>query len=452
MNRSTKLALGTLLVAGHAAYSISVPRHVTMTESELRAKLLPEFMQKDAVDEAAQDRYGQLVEAGRRLGFYDEQAPTRPTTSEIIRSVVKRDPEIDEIHRIAREGNLQRPRWRRGESFPADPPFLRLGEAFAYHARLEAQAGRPANALPLLKTSLWLVDQVGETCMHTQNLRYQASFRKLIATEIRNCLHRFSEEDLARLAAALPPTPRHNAVALRVTRRQIQNEILSFLANPAARARAMEQQPHLANFILKSDSFNGKHDYHAETTTYDAYLTVDNANDVLRTALRDTLQGWNGRYPGYESLCQKLESYIPPNEAAEHSTGSRFPYWVWYRYSIAKTRNVFGDRFLAVNVRRVFREIGWAPYADQTTREMLRTLIALRRYRLREGRPAESLSALVERGLLPRLPIDGFGTGTLQYSPKTQRLWSVGPNLTDEGGFTEQLNDEKAPDLVWKTS
>jgi hypothetical protein len=62
-----------------------------------------------------------------------------------------------------------------------------------------------------------------------------------------------------------------------------------------------------------------------------------------------------------------------------------------------------------------------------------RTLLALKCYKLRHGELPETLNALVPE-YLDQVPLDDFSGEALHYSKTEKKLWSVGMNLTDEGG------------------
>ena len=97
----------------------------------------------------------------------------------------------------------------------------------------------------------------------------------------------------------------------------------------------------------------------------------------------------------------------------------------------------------------------------ETEKNMALTVIALKRYQLRHGKPASQLSALVPE-FLPSVPIDRMDGKPLRYRLNPDgsfTLYSVGTNGTDEGG-DPQLEDPKGKgrgiwygkDAVWPTA
>lgn len=84
--------------------------------------------------------------------------------------------------------------------------------------------------------------------------------------------------------------------------------------------------------------------------------------------------------------------------------------------------------------------------------DLLRTGIALERHRLAEGRPPGDLKELVPT-YLPALPMDPFDVKPLRYRVQldgSPHLWSIGPDLVDEGGLPHFDRHSKG-DLVWIT-
>lgn len=79
-------------------------------------------------------------------------------------------------------------------------------------------------------------------------------------------------------------------------------------------------------------------------------------------------------------------------------------------------------------------------FATQTLRELAITAIALKRYELREGKPAATLEQLVP-DFLKELPRDFMDGNALKYrlTPAGPLLYSVGYDGKDDGG------DSKAP-------
>ncbi len=75
---------------------------------------------------------------------------------------------------------------------------------------------------------------------------------------------------------------------------------------------------------------------------------------------------------------------------------------------------------------------------------------ALERYRLEKGRYPETLAALVPT-YLPKAPVDVVEGQSLHYAPGREgfTLYSLGWNLTDEGGQVAPKDSESQGDWVW---
>jgi hypothetical protein len=73
-------------------------------------------------------------------------------------------------------------------------------------------------------------------------------------------------------------------------------------------------------------------------------------------------------------------------------------------------------------------------------RRTLRLKIALARYQLEHGALPADLSALVPT-YLDALPLDPYDRKPLRYDPGRGAVWSIGKNLTDDGGGTDPSID-----------
>jgi hypothetical protein len=97
--------------------------------------------------------------------------------------------------------------------------------------------------------------------------------------------------------------------------------------------------------------------------------------------------------------------------------------------------------------------VGWAKStATEAVLEVLRTKVALLRYRADHSRFPNSLAALAPK-YLPAVPVDPFGLGQpLRYKPldggKRFLLYSVGANQTDEGGKPMRYVSDQNGDTV----
>jgi len=70
-------------------------------------------------------------------------------------------------------------------------------------------------------------------------------------------------------------------------------------------------------------------------------------------------------------------------------------------------------------------------------RSATRAVLALRLFEMRTGRLPEKLDELVTAGILDEVPVDPFCDRPLRYSRDRRRVWSVGPDESDDGGQDE---------------
>lgn len=72
-------------------------------------------------------------------------------------------------------------------------------------------------------------------------------------------------------------------------------------------------------------------------------------------------------------------------------------------------------------------------FVSRARHELLRTRIAIERYRLERGEWPGDLSALVP-AYLDALPSDPMDGNPLRYDPVRKRIYSIGDDLIDERG------------------
>src|SRR5262249_4671995 len=99
---------------------------------------------------------------------------------------------------------------------------------------------------------------------------------------------------------------------------------------------------------------------------------------------------------------------------------------------------------MSVLVRMVYPVFNKIVAASQRSQAQLRcalTALAVERFRLREGRWPENLSALAP-GYLQAVPLDPYDGQPLRYRQLSTGvvIYSVGPDLTDDGGKINRAN------------
>lgn len=76
-----------------------------------------------------------------------------------------------------------------------------------------------------------------------------------------------------------------------------------------------------------------------------------------------------------------------------------------------------------------------------------RVVLALRAFHMNQGRNPQSLAELLP-DYLGAIPLDDFDGEPLRYSPARKVIYSIGPDLTDDGGV-ESTNEMKTGDIVF---
>ncbi|MDT8391553.1 MAG: hypothetical protein RRC34_13705 [Lentisphaeria bacterium] len=75
-------------------------------------------------------------------------------------------------------------------------------------------------------------------------------------------------------------------------------------------------------------------------------------------------------------------------------------------------------------------------------RSLTRAYLAIRLYERREKTLPASLMELVAKGYLPEMPADPFSRKPLRYSTTERKIWSVGPEGTNDGRDSNQADDQ----------
>lgn len=99
----------------------------------------------------------------------------------------------------------------------------------------------------------------------------------------------------------------------------------------------------------------------------------------------------------------------------------------------------------------MLRSLSTTVLRAEATIALTRTGIALERYRLQHGTHPASLQELVP-AYLPSILLDPFTRQPLHYrlqADGSPQVWSIGANLTDEGGLAKRDRDQG--DLIWIT-
>lgn len=96
------------------------------------------------------------------------------------------------------------------------------------------------------------------------------------------------------------------------------------------------------------------------------------------------------------------------------------------------------------------REAGWTVKSwEANAASAAKLALAVECYRRRRGRLPATLDALVP-GILRSVPLDDFDGSPMRYSAKHRWVYSVGPDLIDEGGSESEAELREMPDPTYR--
>lgn len=118
-----------------------------------------------------------------------------------------------------------------------------------------------------------------------------------------------------------------------------------------------------------------------------------------------------------------------------------------YRSKLAKVDNPIGNALVSMMLP-VFSESDQADAKAVANSRATRIILAIQIYkRLTDKYPA-SLSELASKGIVKAVPLDPFVNKPYCYNSARKVLWSVGPNLKDDGG-KDRVGSVNGKDFVW---
>jgi hypothetical protein len=334
---------------------------------------------------------------------------------------------------------------------PTNDQLRMLSQSFAVAGYRAAQGVRIGDAPKHLLTSLAINGRLIECAGEVYDVDRSLSANMVLFKQIGLALPFLKEAQLAPLAAAMPPTLRADPHLRRSLRRDLQNGMLPILPDPLvwAQHETTSEDPHRLLAGLFSDEMTGVP--RSDVLTYDARLTAQNVNRVFLPLLNNAMSGPDAQDASGDAFAKSLARDFPVSHTAGKEGFALTLAKHRFDWEMAQTRNSFGNRIILFWNNLLPHAAYELNFTRVTLREAIRTRIALRRYRLAHSRPAPSLQALVDAKLLPSLPLDGFGPGTLRYDVKRSRLWSVGQNGKDDGGQARLLDRAYQLDYVWET-
>lgn len=424
------------------------PRWKTATEAELLATLSPELAKADPRDPAGEARLARLeghLEALRISDWIDPRLPERIYEARNGRN-------LGEILDLAAEGPLSAPPVGnlQNRSFSLFG-IKNLSSAIAQLGVREFKTGHRPKAIQWLVCSTWLSEQMGNLANSPYELTFQRAADDDWNARVEPLLSQMSEAELAALAKALPAPSRQDENLRRSIRSFLRLTLLPAITDPARwaatqplRGKPDERLAQIAGWV--EPDVNGRY-----SITFDAIQTAKDANRIFLPSLSNAGRApkeWDRSGVRYANSLRKR---LPMSQTLNKQGFALELARLQYRWEMAQVPNTFGSGYLYALAENVPGESAAESCYRRTLRESLRARIALARYRLRFSRPAPTLIALVEAGLLTDMPQDHCDRGPLRYDSKRRVIWSVGRDGLDSGGKPSKYPTWQQPDAVWRT-
>lgn len=433
--------LGVSVVAGTFLYLSTRTTWRTASAAEIRAEIDPSLLEPVTIDPKALDRYNRVEAAARGLeGEWNAHASLISLTA---RDLVK----VDEIERILNEGSLQKPlpSWSVNLSNRSSR-FTVAVRILSRVAAVEADAGRTDSAAHLFRIALRLAFGFADHLSYREDAIVRDHRVGIVFEPLYPRMGKFDDRQLETLADAIPPAPLVDEGLKRAVRAEFQNLWLPLLPDPVAWSEEMRGK-------LAPEFENSFAAHLAEKNRIGSYDAIETARQMNRNLLEIMANAGRRQVEQVDASEQRIRflQILLPRDQSRGARGAWIPVRnLQYRVRMARTPNSFAHlEILPLLLGQ--GELMKGARLGRTTREGIRTLLALHRYRHHHGTPAPNLESLVREKLLPALPIDFRGKGNLHYNAARHRLWSAGENAVDDGGFATKFNDPTTLDQVWET-
>jgi hypothetical protein len=117
--------------------------------------------------------------------------------------------------------------------------------------------------------------------------------------------------------------------------------------------------------------------------------------------------------------------------------------------AITKVDNPCGRMMISLLIPVNQLEVNSA-FRVSVDRDVTRTIVALHRHKIAEGKYPEVLQGLVQLNYLPAVPIDAYSGKPLLYSRDRRLIWSTGEDSKDDGGAGNSKTHFEGTDFVWE--
>lgn len=407
-----------LLTCGLAFFSAMQPTIHLATKAEVEAVIPKELLQHRPVDPAARKRYADLVALAKRF----DPAPSGP-----VRPIPVWSPGmVLEFDDALSQGRIQ----IANDSMMTEGMFLthNVVKALLQTAETSRAIGDTESATRSLILAAKFTTKVTNDAGIGISYSNVLGVDSLTSTAIRKAAHnsKTSTETCKKLLEVLPTAPVTDDVLAADEANSFQSLTLPYLPNPFG---DLKEEPFDDDKPPSPDELPRFTHWKAP---YDAMETARQYAKVTSIRIANTKRLLIDYDDSADQLVKQIADSIPPDPDYSTHWG---PVKTWcrykYRFVSNNSPNLFGRFLLSMNGNRRPRMLSSLRW--RTMRNATRVLLASRLYRSTHGGalPPNAASFITYLGTWPTDLYDGE---PMRYDANKQVVYSVGPNLKDDGG------------------
>jgi len=434
-----------LVVFAFTAWRAIGYRFRTASIDEVWAVVPPDLLKREPVDEAAQQRYVELVELIRQLGesSSSERTSAGATTLHSKNEEFWRAKSMIRARMVSllKEGPIQCPSGGlEGDITWLPPNSLYWFLSMALSSAKLFAANRNFDDCTLM---LILTERLGERLMDDQGDLEQyavASAVRLKTAQAINeaiCIPGFPLSDCKLLLNGMTPAPPSDVALTNSLRKDFQTGQLLWLPDPTKSWKSKNDVAP-ASLIPMAYSEPG-------LGTYDAIQTAKEVASMVSVAIANAKKPLSEFDRSAERTMERETSNLPRQEYVQQNETLRKFFARWsYHLSMDITPNSIGRKLLGT-LSCISRDVVVESCEWRATQNATRVLLASRIYRAGHG---GKLPATAD-GFLPLVgswPQDPFNGKPMIFDSKQERVYSVGSNLIDDGGIVS-FTSAGAPDV-----
>lgn len=429
MRRPSLIIALAVAVVGIGAYLLLLPTWKTATEAEIRSVADPALLAAVPSETTTKTRYQRLLATIKDIR---PAPPTRAEFTDVLRHdnrqgfLIQEGARLGQLAAILNEGPFEAPYPQADSERTAIRELVKgLGGEGTYLIRF----GNPSAGLDLLLLALKLARRQAEGMASSDEPVADISLVSDAYEPIGISLSYLPESELSRVEAALPKEGEDNSDYQRALRLHFQRQLIPLLADPVKWAQT---QPSPDEALVEVASSPDRGPGRVVIVGYDALATGRLANRLFAALYAGAALPPKRRLQDGPSLLSELMRSLPSPGDNLNAPGDA-PFVAWERLETQRVPNAFGKQLLIGQYAKLADSLKLVDVRQHHV-ILLRTHIAVHRYRLRQGVPPRSLEELVSAGYLPSVPQDVFGTGPLPYAP-TPFLYT-GPQGVNRGDRT----------------